>query len=130
MLTLEARIETAQPGRFLVRLCKHAESMGRAGGHGPRVHLGGLLARGQVRVRAECSDTSGTVTFSPWGRCSMTASADALTVRIEASDEENLRRIQDIVNRNLDRFGSRDHQAVGWRLPEAPGAGSSPGPSA
>jgi ubiquinone/menaquinone biosynthesis C-methylase UbiE len=129
MLTLEATIETERPDRYLVRFCKHAASMGRSHSHGPRVHLGAMLARGEVQVRAEYSETHGTVTFSPWGRCMITAGAGALTLRIEATDEENLRQIQDIVTRDLDRFSGQDHLVVVWRRPEAPGASSGGGPA-
>lgn len=130
MVTLEATIETERPSRYIARFCKHAASMGRAGAHGPRVHLAGLLARREVQVHAEWSDTHGTVTFDPWGRCAMTASADALTLRIEAINEESLRRIQDIVTRDLDRFGGGDGLAVDWRRPEAPSAAPGEGPAA
>jgi hypothetical protein len=124
---VEARIETERASRYLTRLCRHAASMGRTGGHRPRVHLGGPLARGEVQVRAECSENQGIIAFSPWGRCTILAGADALTLRVEATDHENLRRIQDIVTRDLDRFSGGDHLVVDWRRPEA--ADASPGGS-
>ncbi len=116
---VEARIETERASRYLTRLCRHAASMGRTGGHGPGVHLGGPMARGEVQVRAECSESQGAITFSPWGRCRIVAGADALTLRVEGTDDENLRRIQDIVTRDLDRFSGSDQLVVDWRLPEA-----------
>ena len=119
MLTVEAQIETERPSRYLVQLCKHAASMG--GAHEPRVHLRDMLARREVRVHAEWSDTHGTVTFNPWGRCTIHANANTLTLRIEAANEEDLRRIQDIVTRDLDRFSRRDHLTVNWHGGEAPG---------
>jgi SAM-dependent methyltransferase len=130
MLTLEARIETENASRYLVRFCKHAASMGRARGHRPRVHLGGPPARREVQVDAECSGAHGTVTFSPWGWCSMTAGVDTLTLRIEATDEESVRRIQDIVTRDLERFSGREHLTVDWRPSEAPDAASGEGATA
>jgi hypothetical protein len=120
MLTMEARIETDRPGRYLRQLCKHAASMGGARGHGARVHLRRMLARDEVQVHAEWSDTHGVVTFDPWGLCTIQAVANALTLRIEAADEESLLRIQDIVTRNLDRFGRRDRLTVEWQQPAAP----------
>jgi hypothetical protein len=122
MLTAEARIDTDRPSRYLIQFCKHATAMGSAGGHGPRVHLGGMLARREVQVHAEWSDAAGTVTFTPWGTCTMQATANTLTVRVEATDEENLRRIQDVVIRDLDRFSRRDPLTVTWQQPEAPSA--------
>lgn len=122
MPTLEARIETDSPARIIARFCKHAASMGRTGGHGLHLHLGGPLARPRPRVHANCTDTSASVTFDAWGRCSMTADAGTLTLRIEAADEESLHRIRDIVTRDLDRFAGRGHPAVDWSRPEGESA--------
>lgn len=119
MLMVEARVETGQSSRYLVRLCTHAASMGRAKGHGPRVHLSEALSRGEVDVQAQWSDTHGTVTFSPWGRCEIAATTTALVLRIEAADEEHLRRIQDIVTRDLDRFSGSERLAIDWRRTDA-----------
>lgn len=122
MLTTEAQIDTERPSRYLVQFCKHAASMGDGGhGHRPRVHLGGPLARGDVQVQAEWSDTHGTVTFTPWGQCTLQADADTLTVRIDATDEDNLQQIQDIITRDFDRFSRRDPLTVNWRQPEPDG---------
>lgn len=114
MLTIESRVETDQSSRYLVRLCKHAASMGRPHVRGPQVHLGGELSRREVEVRAEWSETHGTITLSPWGRCGIEATTNALVLRIEATDEENLSRIQDIITRDLDRFGGSEHLTVDW----------------
>ena len=119
MLMVEARIETEQSTRYLVRLCTHAASMGRTQGHGIRVHRNEALSRGEVEVQAQWSDTHGTVTFSPGGRCDLEATTTALLLRIEAADEEQLRRIQDIVTRDLDRFSGSEQLAIHWRPTEA-----------
>ncbi|HVQ92725.1 MAG TPA: DUF2218 domain-containing protein [Mycobacteriales bacterium] len=129
MLTAEARIDTDRPSRFLVQFCKHAAAMGSAGGHRPRVHLGGPLARREVQVQAEWSAAAGTVTFTPWGTCTMRAAANTLTVRVEAADEENLRQIQDVVTRDLDRFSRRDPLTVTWQRPDPPGVPADPAAS-
>ena len=50
----------------------------------------------------------------------MQGSPDTLTLRAEATNEENLQRIQDLITRNLERFGRRDHLTVNWQRPEAP----------
>ncbi len=122
MLAVEAQIETERPSRYLVQFCKHAASMG-GGRHGSRMHLGTALAGREVQVHADWSDTHGVVKFIPWGQCTITASADTLTLRVEAADEENLRKIQDITTRDFHRFGRRDGLAVNWQpahTPEAP----------
>lgn len=85
--------------------------MGRAQAHGRGVHQGDALSRGEVDVQAQWSDTHGTVTFSPWGRCEIAATPTALVLRIEAADEELLLRIQDILTRDLDRFSGSEKLA-------------------
>ena len=118
MLTVEARIETEQSSRYVVRLCTHAASMGRTQGHGIRLHRNEALSRGEVEVQAEWSDTHGTLIFSPWGRCEIAATTTALLLRIEAADEERLRQIQDIVTRDLDRFRGSERFAIDWHRTE------------
>ncbi len=41
-------------------------------------------------------------------------------VRAEATNEENLQRIQHLITRNLERSGRRDQLKVNWQRPEAP----------
>ena len=95
-LTAEARVETANASRYLVQLCRHATKMG------------------DRRVRGvEFTDTHGTLDLS-WGRCTLDADADTLTVRVEAGAEKDLRTIQDIVAADLRRFGHRDDLTVTW----------------
>jgi hypothetical protein len=110
MPTSEALVETDRPSRYLVQFCRHAESISHSGRH---LHAG----RGRTRPEephVEWSDTDGLVDFG-WGKCVLRASAGTLTLRAEADDDENLRRVQDLVAGNLGRFGRRDHLAVEWR---------------
>ena len=120
MPTAEAQVATERPRRYLVQFCKHAAAMGGAHADGSRIHLHGMLTRREVRVQAEWSETQGIVTFSPWGRCTLVTTEDTLTLRIDATDEENLRQIQEIITRDFDRFGRREHLTVDWHRPEAP----------
>ncbi|MFD1535578.1 DUF2218 domain-containing protein, partial [Nonomuraea guangzhouensis] len=84
----------------------------------PRMHLRGMMDRRELRVTAEWSDTDGTVTFTPWGRCTLTAEDDALTLLIEAADEDGLRQIRDVVSRDFERFSQRDPLTVTWHRTE------------
>ncbi|MCX5044064.1 DUF2218 domain-containing protein [Aldersonia sp. NBC_00410] len=129
MHTAEASIETSRPSRYLVQLCEHAAAMGRPHRHSPRVHLAGTLERREVRVSAEWSDTHGTVTLTPWGRCTIDAEPNTLTLRIEAADEEGLGRIQDVITRDFDRFGRRENLTVRWRRSETPDVAPGAGPA-
>lgn len=124
MLTAEARIETKRPSRYLIQLGKHAAAMAGTGGHRLRLHsAGGALARREVQVHAEWSDTEGCIRFDPWGQCTITIGDDVLLLRVEATDEDNLRRLQDLLARDLGRFGQREQLTVNWRRPEAPSGG-------
>jgi hypothetical protein len=111
MLTAEARIETERASRHLVQFCRHASQMRRHLGHGRRTHDAGE-ASPEVRG-VEWSDTDGTVTFGR-GRCVLQATPEALTVRVEAGDDEDLRRLQALVAKRLETIGTREHLAVTW----------------
>lgn len=121
MPILETHIETERASRYLGQFCKHAAAMG-SGGHTPRMHLHSTVARREVQVSAEWSDTAGTVTFTPWGRCTLTADGGVLTVRIDAVDEDGLAQIRDVVTRDFDRFSQRTPLSVTWQRPDTPGA--------
>lgn len=124
MLTAEAHIETERPSRYLVQLCRHFNNKGRHLGHRPRAHQGGdaqaLREMQAVAAQAhvEWSDTHGSVSL-PWGQCIMQATPNVLTLRIEAADEENLRRLQDLLAGHVERFGRRDRLKANWQRLEA-----------
>jgi hypothetical protein len=123
MLTAETQIDTERPGRYLAQLCRHAAAMGGARSHRLRAHAGaGAQAGREGQVHAVWSEADGAISFDPWGKCTIAASADRLVLRVEAADEENLRRIQDVLTRDIDRFGRRERLTVNWHSPEAPGA--------
>jgi hypothetical protein len=90
------------------------------------MHLHNSAASREVRVTAEWSDTAGTVTFTPWGVCSLAADATILTVRIDAADEPGLTQIRDIINRDLDRFSQRNPITVTWQRSDGPGTTVAP----
>ena len=116
MLTAEARIQTGQPSRYLIQLCRHATSIN----HKMLRHAGRALVRPDIQ-QVEWSDTHGILDLG-WARCSMQADPGALTVRVEAADEESLRRVQGLITRNLERFGRREHLKPNWQRPGAPTA--------
>ncbi|MEU6428517.1 DUF2218 domain-containing protein [Microbispora sp. NPDC046973] len=116
---MHAQIQTERAGRYIVQFCKHATAMG-SGGHIARMHPHAPTARRDVQVAAEWSDTSGTVTFTPWGECTLTADAGTLTVRIDAPDEEGLAQMRDIVTRDFERFSRREPVTVTWQRQETP----------
>lgn len=114
MPTAEAEVRTGRASRYLVQLCRHLGQMGGMG-HRPTAHHGGqepLAVR-----RADWSESSGTVRFAQ-GTCTLQASADALTLRVEADDEDALRRIQEGITRRLGMIGRR--VALQWRQSTSP----------
>lgn len=122
MLTAEAQVQTERPSRYLVQLCQHASKMGKRGTHQIPAHLTGdhrAPTERPAHVEAEWSETQGTISFD-WGTCAVEATQDALLVRVEAADEENLRRIQEIITRDLTRFTKRDPVTVNWNRTETP----------
>lgn len=125
MVTSAAIVPTDRPDRYLRQICEHAAAMG-GGGHGPGGHAGhagheaghgpgqGATASG-VQVSAQCAATQGTIRFAPWGSCEITAGPDTLTLRVEAVDAQSLRRIQEVLTGDLERFGRRDGLSVTWQ---------------
>jgi hypothetical protein len=118
MLTAQADIQTEHAARYLTRLAGHASKMGKAGhrlghrrpSHGP--------ADGPPEVRhVQRSENEGTVSLN-WGQWTMRALPGLLAIRAEAADEENLKRIQDLLTARLQNFGRREHLTVSWRRPE------------
>ena len=115
MPAAEADIQTENAARYLARLCGHAGKMGAAGHRLRRrrpSHAHGD-APPEVR-RVEYSETEGTVTLDR-GQWTMRARPGRLTVRAEAADPEDLRRIQDLLTKRLQDLGRREHLTVAWR---------------
>ena len=117
MLTAEAIIQTADPDRYLARLRDHSAKMGTGSGHRPRRH-GHDGSAPEVR-HAEWSGTSGTVTMN-WGQWTAQAAQGTLRLHAEATDADNLRRIQDMLTTRLANFGRREHLTVTWLPSPAP----------
>lgn len=110
MPTAEAHIPSDRPSRYLVQLCKHAAAMGDR--HGLRMHGG--ESQQDVRLQAEWTDSRGVLSFIPWGRCTLIAEASALNLRVDAGDETGLRKIQDVLAKDLGRMAHRDAVTVMW----------------
>lgn len=114
MPVLQAQIQTDRASRYLVQFCKHAAAMG-SGSHSARMHM-----RREVHVAAEWSETSGRVTFGPWGEATLTADSNSLLVRIDAADEDGLTRVRDIIGGDFARFSRRDPLVVAWQRLDSP----------
>ncbi len=87
-----ARVEIATPGRYLGQLCKHF-------GH---------------RIPATHDETQGRIEF-PGALCELQAEEGALVMRLTASDEAVMARMQKVVADHLLRFAFRDPPQVVWQ---------------
>lgn len=92
MLVSEARVETAMSRRYLAQLCKHF----------------------QHKLPVSLTEADGRIEF-PAGVCTLNAEADALVLRVTASDEAGLVSLEEVVARHLERFAFREKPEVGWR---------------
>ena len=80
-----AQVPTANGARYLQQLCKHWSH----------------------KLDVTLSENEGTVRF-PAAVATMTADSEALTVRVEAEDEEALQRIKGVVASHLARFAFKE----------------------
>ena len=100
-------------GFALIRLCDHIGKLGQAGLPHRRAAHGRGGGPPEIR-HVERGETEAAVILN-WGRWVMHARPGLLAVRAEAADEENLRRIQDLLTTRLENFGRREHLTVAWR---------------
>jgi hypothetical protein len=116
MLTAVARLETDRAARYLDQLCRHVSQMGRPGGHRPPGRGGHAPPEVQ---HVEWTDTHGTIDVG-WGRCTVEATSDVLSLRLESADEEGLQRLQAAVAHRLETIGRRESLKVDWQRPVMP----------
>ena len=119
MPAAEADIRTDHAASYLARLCGHAAKMSQASHRLPHRPRGHDRHSGPPEVRrVERSGTEATVSLD-LGEWTMRALPGRLAVRAEAADEQDLRRIQDLLTTRLERFGRREHLTVTWRTATA-----------
>ncbi|SEG92785.1 hypothetical protein SAMN05216223_12696 [Actinacidiphila yanglinensis] len=117
MPTAEARLATDRASRYLVQLCSHLGRMDRMdhhphGGHG--AHGGHAQDPTAPAVQhVDHTDTHGIVRFAD-GRWTLHATADTLTLRVDADDEAALSRLRDGISERITRIGRRDGLKAHW----------------
>jgi hypothetical protein len=79
MLTAEGPVATERSSRYLVQLCQHLNTVGRA--------------HPQMQAHVGWSDDRGQISFG-WGRCTPRADPGVLSLRADAVGEEHLYRLQ------------------------------------
>ena len=90
-LSSEARVPTAAPRRYLGQLCKHF----------------------QHKLPVTLAEDHGRIEFTA-GVCLLDADAEALVMRVTASDEAALATLEDVIARHLGRFAFRDEPEIRW----------------
>ena len=103
----QARVPTDRAGRYLAQLGSHTTKMS----HG-LLKLHGQ--RAQPRITGVAGDETEVVVTFAQGRCVLQATGEALVLRAEAEDTQQLQRIQDGIARRLEQIGRRDGLTVVW----------------
>lgn len=99
MIYLQASFPCSQPGRLILKLCKHFRH----------------------KVPAEFSAERGEVDFQP-GRCSMRAEVESLLFLVEGEDEQATGRIQYILLDHVRRMERRPDLELAWAAGVVPAA--------
>ncbi|MDQ0381987.1 DUF2218 domain-containing protein [Amycolatopsis thermophila] len=115
MPTADATISTNRASRYLTQLCRHLNQMSRMR-HRPAASHSGQAPPAVDNV--DWSDTAGTIRFST-GTCTLQATPDTLTLRVDADDEDALNRLQQSIARRLETIGRRDRLTVHWGQPDS-----------
>jgi hypothetical protein len=102
--TCQARVErvhiaTERASDYLDKLCRHIQRIAQS-------HPDGQL-------QVERSPLQATASFG-WGRCTVQATPEALTLHAEAGDEESLRRLEGLIASRLETFGKGERLTVTW----------------
>jgi hypothetical protein len=95
----EANLQTAQASELLAQLCRQFQS--RAAAHP------------DLGIAIQSSEMRSSVDFG-WARCVLEASPDALHLRVEADQADDLERLQELLTRHLEHHSSSEQVAVLW----------------
>lgn len=114
MPTAEAQIATDRASRYLMQLCSHLNRMSGVHHQTPAGHGAGHKPPKVEHV--DHSDTYGTIRFTH-GVCALRATADSLTLRLDAADGETLQRLQSGLAGRIEKIGRRDQLTVTWSQP-------------
>ncbi|SEG40718.1 hypothetical protein SAMN04489712_10547 [Thermomonospora echinospora] len=93
MIESTARVTTDRPARYIKQLCDH---LGR-----------------RVTTTVE-GDTGHVALPEGAGACDLRAEDGVLVMTATAPDAEGLARVEDVVGRHLERFGTRESLTVSW----------------
>jgi hypothetical protein len=95
MLFSRAEVQTDSAARYLGQVCAHFS-------HKAELEV----------VRPE--ENTGVIRF-PSGLCSLTATGHALYLEVGGRDQFALERLQDVIDKHLQRFAFREPPVIAWR---------------
>ncbi len=104
-LTTETRIETGNASRYLDELCRQLDA---------RSH-----AKPELGVQVIWTDAEGSVDFG-WARCTIRARETSLQVRAEATDQDALRQVRELITRHLTNVARDGELPLTWQQDGAP----------
>lgn len=108
MLSADCTIATERASRYLNQLCEHVKHMEDHRAHRSAAGHGSLAIE-----HVEWSDQRGVVSFER-GRCTLDATSNGLTVRVDAADADSLRTIRELIGARIETIGRRDGLTVRW----------------
>lgn len=104
-LTTEARIKTSTAKRYLDELCGQLDARSRA--------------NAQLGVQVNWTEATGTVDFG-WGRCIIRAGETTLELHAEASDENGLQQVRELITRHLEKLVGDGELELTWHQDGTP----------
>ena len=109
MLTSTATVATARAARYRDQLGSHGAGLMR--------HLGRRADGHAPPILGTAVDNDTLVITLQRGRCTVTATSDALHLLAEAATPEDLAQIQAGIANRISKIGRRDNLTVAWNEP-------------
>lgn len=110
MLFQQGYVNSAEPSRYMTRLCYHFSK----------------------KIEVQYDEAQGLAHF-PWGRCILTALEEGIRFACEAEDEEKMTQVRNVIDSHVVLFSRKTPLKVVWEAPmgaEGVGyAGACPPPS-
>lgn len=110
LVRLQAVIGTDRAQRYLDQLARHAAAI-----TAPSDPRRGNFGHPAPHVHVEHTGSSCTLSFPGQGACTLAATADQLTARVDAADAASAQRIADLITADLRRFSQRHPLNIDWQ---------------
>jgi hypothetical protein len=110
MPTAESRVTTDRASRYLVQIRDHLDELRHRAEH---AHADDETTRPPKVQAIDGTDLHAVIVF-PFGECTLDASDEALTIRLTATDDGTLHRMQSMLAERITTIGRRDNLTVTW----------------